>query len=136
MFLFVDTFDFYPNGYKTQLNDNVLTINETNLFGFTKEQYTFSITDENVKTLWKMQYKISEIRTVWMNNIILFSLLFTFPIAGLVGSWNHYLERFKHLIRPRFIRVYILVFLFILAINIVVYPEHLYEMEQLIRLVS
>ena len=83
-----------------------------------------------------MQYKISEIRTAWMNNIILFSLLLTFPIAGLVGSWSHYLEGFKRLNRPRFIRVYILVFLFILAFNIVVYPELLYEMEQLIRLVS
>ena len=41
MFLFVDTFDFYPNGYITQLNDNVLTINETNLLGLQKSNTLF-----------------------------------------------------------------------------------------------
>ncbi|MBP1941901.1 hypothetical protein [Cytobacillus luteolus] len=134
--LIIDSFSFYPNGYHSTLSDDILIITETNFIGMEKEQYSFRITDENVKSLWLLQYKVYEIRNAWVITILFFALLLTFPVSGLVGRYITYLKPFTRLIRPQWVRIYVIISLGILAVNIVEYPQLLKEMENLIRSLS
>lgn len=136
MILFIDTFEFYPNGYHSKLSEDVLVITETNFIGMSKEQYSFRITDDNVKSIWLLQYKVYEIRNVWVITILLFSFLLTFPVSGILGRYITYLNPFRWLIRPQSIRVYVIITLGIFAVNLVEYPQLLKEMEDLIRSLS
>lgn len=111
----------------------MLIVTETNFIGMEKEQHSFRITDENVKSLWLLQYKVYEIRNAWVITILFFALLLTFPVAGLAGRYITYLKPFTRLIRPRWIRIYVIISLGIVAVNIVEYPQLLKEMESLIR---
>lgn len=134
--LFIDTFDFYPNGYHSTLSDDVIIITETNFIGRDKEQYSFRITDDNMDLLWLLQYKVYEIRNAWVITLLLFAFLLTFPASGLLGQHIDYFKPFTRLIRPGCIRIYVIISLGIFAVNVVEYPQLLKEMEDLIRSLS
>jgi Na+-transporting NADH:ubiquinone oxidoreductase subunit NqrD len=101
-----------------------------------KEEYSFRITDHNVKSLWLLQFKVYEIRNAWVITILQFAFLLTFPVSGILGRYISYLQPFIRLIRPQSIRVYVIITLGIVAVNIVEYPQLLKEMEELIRSLS
>ncbi|QOR68265.1 hypothetical protein IM538_09265 [Cytobacillus suaedae] len=134
--LLIDSFSFYPNGYHSTLSDDVLIVTETNFIGMEKEQHLFRITDDNVKSLWLLQYKVYEIRNAWVITLLFFAFLLTFPVSGIVGRYITYLNPFTRLIRPQWVRFYVIISLGIVAVNIVEYPQLLREMEDLIRSLS